>query len=111
YMSRTANDPVTLNPEDSTDIQYVFTGSGFDCQASYLFHNNYEIIGRFSALKVHEDIKKFAPDARQYSIGITKYIWEHAFKLQGELTLDDLNYFGGTSKQNWYLRFQVEIGI
>ncbi|MNS34134.1 hypothetical protein D3C72_662570 [compost metagenome] len=111
YMSRACDNPITVNPEDATDIQYVFTGSGMDYQLSYLFPSNYEIIGRFSTQKVNEDIQELAPDTKQYSIGVTKYIWEHAFKLQGELTLDDLNYFDGSSKQNWYLRFQVEIGI
>lgn len=111
YMSRTANNPVTVNPEDVQDIKYVFVGSGMDYQLSYLFPTNYEIIGRFSTQKVHDDIRQYAPNAKQYSIGLTKYIWEHAFKLQGELTLDDLNYFDGSTKQNWYLRFQIEIGI
>ncbi|MDQ7961494.1 porin [Flavobacterium lindanitolerans] len=111
YMSRTANNPVTVNPEDIQDIKYVFVGSGMDYQLSYLFPTNYEIIGRFSTQKVHDDIRQYAPNAKQYSIGLTKYIWEHAFKLQGELTLDDLNYFDGSTKQNWYLRFQIEIGI
>lgn len=111
YMSRTANNPVTVNPEDAQDIKYVFTGSGMDYQLSYLFPTNYEIIGRFSTQKVNDDIRQYAPNTKQYSIGLTKYIWEHAFKLQGELTLDDLNYFDGSTKQNWYLRFQVEIGI
>lgn len=111
YMSRTANNPVTVNPEDIQDIKYVFVGSGMDYQLSYLFPTNYEIIGRFSTQKVHDDIRQYAPNAKQYSIGLTKYIWEHAFKLQGELTLDDLNYFDGSTKQNWYFRFQIEIGI
>jgi len=111
YMSRTAKDPITVNPEDISETNFVYTGSGFDYQASYLFPSNYEIIGRFSTQKVNKDIHQFAPHTKEYSIGVTKYIWEHAFKLQGELTLDDLNYFDGTSKQNWYLRFQVEIGI
>lgn len=111
YMSRSSDNPITVNPEDASDIQYVFTGSGFDYQLSYLFPTNYEIIGRFSTQKVNEDIRELAPDTKQYSIGVTKYIWEHAFKLQGELTLDDLSYFDGSSKKNWYLRFQVEIGI
>ncbi|MFC6095732.1 porin [Flavobacterium qiangtangense] len=111
YMSRTAKDPITFNPEDVTGFNYVYTGSGFDYQASYLFPTNYEIIGRFSTQKVHQDIETLAPNAKQYSLGVTKYLWEHAFKLQGEVTLDDLDYFDGTNKQNWYVRFQVEIGI
>lgn len=111
YMQRIAKDPITINPDDATDIKYIFTGNGFDYQLSYLLPSNYEIIGRFSTQKVNNDIKLLAPDAKQYSIGVTKYVWEHAFKAQMELTMDDLNYFDGTSKQNWYVRFQVEIGI
>lgn len=111
YMQRVANDPVTVDPLDDTNVEFVFTGSGFDYQLSYLFPSNYEVIGRFSTQKVHEDIEMFAPDTKQYSLGITKYIWEHAFKAQLELTYDDLDYFDGTSRQNWYVRFQVEMGI
>lgn len=111
YMQRIAKDPITVNPDDITDIKYIFTGNGFDYQLSYLLPSNYEIIGRFSTQKANEDIKLLAPDTKQYSIGVTKYVWEHAFKAQMELTMDDLNYFDGSSKQNWYLRFQVEIGI
>jgi hypothetical protein len=50
-----------------------------------------------------------APNSKQYTVGLTKYIWEHTFKLQSELTFDTLNYFDGSTKNNWYLRFQVEI--
>lgn len=111
YMQRIANNPVTYNPDDATDVQYVFTGHGLDYQASYLFPSNYEVIGRFSTQNVHKDIHAFAPDAKQFSLGLTKYIWEHAFKAQMEVTLDDLNYIDGSSKQNWYVRFQIEMGI
>lgn len=111
YMQRIANGPVTVNPEDITDVEYVFTGHGFDYQLSYIFPSNYEVIGRFSTQHVHDDIRTLTPDTRQYSLGLTKYIWEHAFKTQLEFTLDELNYFDGTSKHNWYVRFQVEIGI
>jgi len=111
YMQRISDNPITYNPLDNTDIKYVFTGYGFDYQASYLFLNDYEVIGRFSTQKVNNDIRQLAPNTNQYTIGVTKYVWEHSFKAQMELTFDDLNYFDGTSKQNWYLRFQVEMGI
>ncbi|AWH86624.1 porin [Flavobacterium album] len=111
YMKRSAHDPITFNPNDATDIKYIFTGSGFDYQLSYLFPSNYEIIGRFSTQKVNRDIAALAPDTKEYSIGVTKYVWEHAFKAQMEFTLDDMTYLDNTSKQNWYIRFQVEMGI
>lgn len=112
YMSRSTNkNAVTFNPDDLTEKNYVFTGNGFDYQLSYNTTSNYEFIGRYSIQKVHEDIKALAPNTKQYSVGVTKYIWEHTFKLQSELTYDTLSYINGNTKNNWYLRFQVEIGI
>lgn len=111
YMNRTAKNPLTFNPDDVADFNYVYVGEGFDYQVSYLFPANYEVIGRLSTQKVNKDIQDFAPNTKQYSIGVTKYFWEHAFKLQSEITLDDVTYFNGSSESNWYIRFQVEIGI
>src|SRR5690606_38470481 len=112
YMSRTSNEhAVTFDPDDASQSSYVFTGSGFDYQLSYIFPSNYEIIGRYSLQKVGADIRELAPHTKQYSLGITKYIWEHTFKLQTEVTFDTLDYHDGTSRNNWYVRFQVEIGI
>lgn len=111
YMQRIAKDPITVNPDDATDLRYIFTGHGFDYQASYLFPSNYELIGRFSTQNVNRDITALAPNTKQYSLGVTKYVWEHAFKAQLEVNLDDLSYFDGSSKKNFYVRFQVEIGI
>jgi len=112
YMSRTTSrNAVTVNPDDVTQSNFAYVGYGFDHQLSYNFLTNYEIIGRYSTQKVGEDIKTLAPNTKQYTIGLTKYIWEHTFKVQTELTFDALNYYDGIIKNNWYLRFQVEIGI
>lgn len=112
YMSRSATDsPLTFNPLNATDFNYVYVGNGFDYQLSYLFKNNYEIIGRYSLQHVNDDIHQFTPHVKQYSLGVTKYIWEHTFKLQTEITYDSSNYYSGKSVNDWYLRFQVEIGI
>jgi phosphate-selective porin OprO/OprP len=112
YMSRTTNEnAVTFNPADLTESNYAFVGNGFDYQLSYITPSNYEFIGRYSIQKVGADIKALTPNTKEYSIGLTKYIWEHSFKVQSELTFDTLDFADGTSKNNWYLRFQVEIGI
>ena len=112
YLSRnTSESAITTNPLDTADFNYVYTGSGFDYQLSYIFENNYEVAGRYSLQKVHREIEQLAPDNKQLSFGVTKYIWEHKFKLQTEFTYDMLDYYDGSSKNNWYVRFQVEIGI
>lgn len=111
YMNRLADDAITYNPDDLTDIRYVRVGQGFDVQSSYTFLNNYEVIGRYSNQKMKDEIRAYMPNLDQYSIGLTKYIWEHAFKLQAELTYETEKYFDHTKKNNWYARLQIEIGI
>ncbi|MBD3582921.1 porin [Flavobacterium selenitireducens] len=112
FMSRaTGEDPVTVNPDDPTDLRYVYTGHGFDYQLSYLFPTNYELIGRYSIQQPNFEIFSLTPKQKQFSLGLTKYIWEHTFKLQGEVTYDMLDYIDGSQRNNWYVRFQVEMGI
>lgn len=112
YMSRTTNgNAVTFNPLDLTESNYAFVGNGFDYQLSYNTKKNYEIIGRYSIQNIGHDIETLTPKTKEYSFGVTKYIWEHTFKLQAEVNYDTLEYFSGVTKNNWYLRFQVEIGI
>lgn len=112
FMSRTTTEnAVTFDPDDITSSNYAYVGNGFDYQLSYNTKSNYEFITRYSLQKVGKDIRAFAPNSKQLSFGLTRYIWEHTFKLQTEVTFDTLDYIDGTTKNNWYLRFQVEIGI
>ena len=111
YMKRDAKDLVTYDSDDITNFNYVFAGDGMDYQLSYVFPSNYEIIGRFSTQNVDEEIKAYTPDSKQYSLGLTRYLWEHTFKLQAEMTYNELKYQVGETKNNWYARFQIEIGI
>jgi phosphate-selective porin OprO and OprP len=112
FMSRTTNkNAITFDPDDVTQTSFAYVGSGFDYQLSYITKKNYEFIGRYSIQKVGNDIEMLTPHTKQYSLGVTKYIWEHSFKLQGEINYDTLDFYDGTTKNNWYVRFQVEIGI
>src|SRR5690554_5686917 len=108
YMNRTTNNPVTFGAAEdgSTLMSYVFAGEGMDYQLSYTFPtSHYEIIGRFSNQNVDDAIYRLnVPHQKQYSLGVTKYIWEHAFKVQAEVTYNDLKYFTGDTKNNWYAR-------
>jgi len=110
YMKRSADNPITYN-SDLSNVSYVYTGYGTDYQLSYMFRNKYELITRFSKQNIHPDIKTFLPTTQQFTLGITKYIWEHAFKLQTEVTYSKLEYYNQTIKNNWYVRFQIEMGI
>jgi hypothetical protein len=112
YLSRTTSkNAITFNPLNSSEFNYVYVGNGFDYQLSYLLKTNYELIARYSLQHVEKSIQQYTPNTNQYSVGITKYIWEHSFKVQTELTYDALKYSNQLNKNNWYIRFQIEIGI
>ncbi len=113
YMNRNTpgETPITYNPLDITELRHVNSGNGFDAQLSYTLPSNWEFIGRYSKLNPHKEIFQFTPKQQQYSFGITKYIWEHAFKAQMEVSKNDYQFFNGTKDDNWYLRFQIEMGI
>lgn len=111
YMSRQTKNPITYNPNNPNDIVYVYVGEGLDFQASYITKKNFEFIGRYSTQKVDKDIAMLTPNTQQYTVGLTKYIWEHTFKMQTEFTYEVRDYLSGLDKNSWYVRFQVEIGI
>lgn len=111
YMIRDTENPMTINPDNSLERTFVVAGSGYDAQLSYNFPSDLEFMGRYSISSPKNDIAAFLPESKQYSIGATKYIWEHAFKLQAELTHEQLTLNNGPVKNNWYFRFQIEMGI
>ncbi|HBK83852.1 MAG TPA: porin [Flavobacterium sp.] len=111
YMQRQANDLITYNPVNNTEYNFVFGGRGIDYQMSYNFPSNYEVIGRFSTQKLDKQIQSFAPNRKQYSLGLTKYLWEHSLKFQTEISYNTSNYFSSATKNGWFASFQVEIGI
>ncbi|MEC5394381.1 porin [Bergeyella sp. RCAD1439] len=113
YMNRRTPgaSPIAVNPKNLLESNFVYTGQGYDTQLSYVFPKNWEIIGRFSTLNPHDDVFRFMPKQKQYSLGLTKYLWEHAFKAQLEVSKNDFRYYDGTKRDNWYLRLQIEMGI
>jgi hypothetical protein len=111
YMQRYANDLIAFNPNDVSQFNFVFGGYGMDYQMSYIFPTNYEVIARYSSQNMNKQIENLAPNSKQYSLGLTKYVWEHAFKLQTEFTYNTLDNFSLPNRNNWYIRFQIEMGI
>lgn len=114
YMQRDASNPITegLDADGNLSQAMVYAGHGMDYQLSYVFPKDYEVIGRFSTQKMKDELfQANMPNKNQFSIGLTKYIWEHAFKVQTEFTLDEMKFLDGSKQKDWYVRFQIEIGI
>lgn len=111
WMNRTTDNPLTVDFEDPSLTNVVQTGNGYDFQMSYIFPSDYEIIGRFSAQAPGRIAKNIEPKTEQISFGLTRYIWEHALKMQAEVSQTRFTFPDSSSRNDWYLRFQIEIGI
>jgi phosphate-selective porin OprO/OprP len=110
YFNRdTSKNPFTFN--EFNNFSYVYVGEGIDNQLSYIFKNKIELIVRYSIQKPKLVIYEYEPNIQSFTFGVTKYIWEHSFKIQSEITYNKLDYFNNIKKNNWFIRFQLEIGI
>ncbi len=111
YMNRTSPEVFQNNPEDITEQRFIFVGEGIDIQLSYVFPTNYEIIGRYSEQRVGSEIEALTPSSNEMAIGLTRYFWEHAFKIQLELSRRQFIPAQQERFNEYYVRFQVEMGI
>lgn len=113
FLSRDASNPITINPEDPLEEQHVYIGHGENYQTSYLFRNNFELVGRYSKVTPKDEIKTLEEIQSQYTLGINKYLRGHRLKLQTEFTFQQFDWIENINPdtENFLMRFQIEIGI
>ncbi len=111
FLNRESSNPITMN--EVGDIRYVFAGHGENYQGSYLFKDDIEVVGRYSKVRPDRRIQEFEEMTEQYTVGVTKYIRGHRLKLQSDLTYETNSWLIGPTpdRNNWQLRFQIEVGI
>ncbi|MFV0346755.1 MAG: porin [Bacteroidales bacterium] len=116
FMMRDCDKPIVsgTDSEGNSYFYEVSAGKGTDLQVSYTTKNKWAFTGRYSYQDLDKELNDNSnlnlPDQNDYSLGITKYVWEHAFKFQGEFTYGNL-VFNTHDVNTWYFRMQVEIGI
>ncbi len=112
FLYRTSPMPLTFDQEGN--VRYVYTGLGQNYQASYIFFNNVEIAVRYTNLAPGTDINVLTPTIEHFTLGVTKYLKGHRVKIQSDLTYENRTFTAEAarpSRNNWQLRFQVELGI
>ncbi len=111
WMNRVTDNPLTFNPNNPSETRFVFAGEGMDHQMSYLSPIDVELVARYSIQTPQSSLANRIPEREQYTLGITKYIWEHSLKLQLEGTYDKRTFSNNSTNDGYYVRFQVELGI
>jgi hypothetical protein len=111
WISRTTENPLT---EDEFGNQaFVVTGNGYTAQTSYLFKNNFEVAARYSEIVPGDALAELEEHHKQYSVGATRYLKGHRVKIQADGGYDQLFSLidGSELPDNWFVRFQIELGI
>tara|TARA_R110002074_G_scaffold149035_5_gene301287 strand:+ start:59749 stop:60951 length:1203 start_codon:yes stop_codon:yes gene_type:complete len=104
YAHRTADNPIAINSDGSLTGDEVLVGDGINLQTGYLFKNNLEVSGRFTNIKLDQEITGRNPQS-QYTLGLSKYIVGHKLKIQ-----TDLSYLSEEAGQDGLMyRLQLDI--
>ena len=85
YAYRDAEDPIAKNSDGTETGDVVQIGDGLNLQTGYLFQNNWEVSGRYTNIKLDENITGSSPET-QYTLGLSKYIVGHKLKVQTDLS-------------------------
>jgi hypothetical protein len=111
FIRRNASNPLTYNA--ANDLRYVYQGTGFNLQASYMLANYLEFAGRYTTITPDKALEVATSATRQYTFAVSRYIRWHRVKVQSDITFQDLLLENDifNSNDGWLLRFQVEVGI
>lgn len=119
YCQRISDKPVTQSAVNPAELRDTYTGFGFLTQAGYLFKNNYEIAMRYAVVtpyrSVYDNPNFPAVNEKrqeQVHLGLTKYLYGHRVKVQGNLIYEmtkDLKHVKKLRQPGFI--FQVELGI
>ncbi|MFN8846521.1 MAG: porin [Bdellovibrionales bacterium] len=102
------------NAEDPTISadQTIYEGTGTNIQFSYVFPNKVSPAVRWTHIKPKSELKNFLNERTQVTVGLSKYINRHKFKVQGDYTVETIEPRQTTGRlQNNIFRLQLEFGI
>jgi hypothetical protein len=113
FLRRNTGDQNPITEDVNDNERHVYVGHGENYQTSYLFRNNFEVVGRYSRVRPNSEIQQLEEEVKQYTFGLNKYIRGHRLKLQADLTYEQNIWLQDTNPDlnRWLVRFQIEAGI
>lgn len=113
YMRRDVDDPFNKTIGDNPEDIHAMKGWGLNQQSSYLLNKGYEIAGRYTYIKPHEQLKAVEAQLDIIELGLTKYMKAHRlkFQLNANYTIKEGDFSNNHNKNSWGGTFQIELGI
>ena len=100
----TDGETILYDPITGEVVNSFYSGFGANIQSGYVFKNNWEVVGRYAFTNpTNVDVGRNITD---YTIGVNKFIIDHAFKLQADVTYRETEGKSDTYIARLQLEFQ-----
>lgn len=109
YMNTRSNNPLTYGPDG--DRRAVTAGNGYMLQAGYAWLSLWELAGRYSEVRPHEEVMGFFQPESELLFGISKYLRGHRLKVQSDIGYLTDGSLSPETQDFWRWRVQVELEI
>jgi phosphate-selective porin OprO/OprP len=111
WFSRTADSGVQELIKD--DVRYVYSGTGFNIQASRMLSRKNELALRYASVKPSGKLSGYEKQTDMLMLGFNRYLAGHRVKLQASIHYQMLsgNWRVNQPGNAWGSYFQIEIGI
>lgn len=115
FANRSADNPITVNPKDSTQKAAILVGHGYMAQLSYCFPSMVEVTGRYAVTDADEalaGLREYVKNENA-SLTCTYYLNRHRIKGNVELGMNRQTAYnsGNAVTRTYYVRFNTELGI
>lgn len=84
YAKKTASNGIALNDDKTPAGFMIYSGTGSNVQAGYLFRSNWELAARYTSINPDTGVDD---NHHQYTLGCSRYIAGHKLKVQGDISL------------------------
>ena len=106
YANKKNQDGIVIDLAGGKTLKY-YSGTGYVAQAGYLFGNNLEVAGRYTAIQPDDVTISGISEQTEYTLGLSKYIKGHSLKIQNDYSLLGTS----TGMDEFRVRFQVELSF
>lgn len=86
YYTRRSSLGIIANSKDTTQKNYVLSGTGYFVQTGYLFTPRDEVAARIGFIEPEAKLMPLAKSQREYVLGYSHYFFRHNLKLQTDVT-------------------------
>lgn len=105
YANRQADNPIAVNSDGSETGDVVDVGDGLNLVSGYLFDNDVELTGRYTAISLEKEITGSDLQS-QYTFGLSKYFKGHKLKVQTDVSYLDVEN-NDTSGLMYRMQFEL----